>query len=152
MGNRVVVAVAAGFLLAGCSSATETSTEPSVPEAVPIFGTADTTCESAFISSDGDQADEALLEEAVDCLLTEIAAGNPVTVDIDIQTIEGDSIFYRYAFDGETILIVRDDRADEFGNNEINARRCEELSPTFQLPEGVDCQGEAHDGFPEAVS
>ena len=147
MGNRLAVAVIAGFLLASCSSATE----PSVP-ADPIFGTADTTCESAFISSEGDQADEALLEEAVDCLLTEIAAGNPVTVDIDMQTIEGDSIFYRYAFNGETILIVRDDRADEFGNIVINARRCQELSPTFQLPVGVDCQGEAHDGFPEAVS
>lgn len=115
----------------------------------PIFATADTTCESAVLTND--DGDEQALATAVDCLFREIEAGSPVTVDLNIASVEGDPIYHRYAYDGETVLIVEDNRADEFGTPVIRAQECQRLVRTDWVPVGEDCAGIDHDGFPEAV-
>ena len=128
----------ATIALAGCAG------EPGDP----IFGTADTTCTSVVLSND--DGDEQILNRAVDCLFGEIEAGNVITVDFSIPTVDGDPIYYRYAYDGDTVLTVQDNRADEFGAPTILAQQCKSLERTDWTPEGTDCVGIAHDGFPEA--
>ena len=116
----------------------------------PIFGTADTVCESVrLLNEDGDLEKMA---SASSCLLGEIDAGRAITVDIATITAEGDPIYNRYAFDGESVLIVADDRADTFGNGGVRAERCASIQAGRFLPEGIDCQSADHDGFPEATS
>jgi len=138
--------VGLAFILAFAAAACGRDAAPSEP----IFGTADTTCESVVLLNE--DSDQDVLDAAVDCLFGEIDAGNPVTVDLDIPTVEGDSIYYRYAFDGETTLIVIDNRGDEFGAPIIRAEQCRRLVRTGWEPRGEDCVGIDHDGFPEAVS
>ena len=87
----------------------------------PIFGTADTTCSSVMLTNA--PTDEVVLGGVVDCLLAEIEAGRPVTVDIAAATVEGDPIYHRYAFDGDEVLIVEDSRADEYGSDGVRAGR-----------------------------
>ncbi len=115
----------------------------------PIFGTEDTAC--ASVSTRNEDGDEALIEQVSDCLLDEIAAGQPVTVDIAALSAEGDPIYYRYAYDGDRVLIVEDNRADEFGRPTVVAKICAGVEATRWIPEGVDCSDTDHPGFPEAA-
>ncbi len=113
------------------------------------FGADDTTCASVTLAGDAEDAQP--IRDGAECLIAEIEAGNPVTIDFSIGTIEGDQIYSRYAFDGEEILIVRDDRADEFGSNDIVARVCQSVeAELFGPPSGVDCLGLRHGGFTDA--
>ena len=133
----VVLAVFAGACGGSASSAT------------PIFGTEDTAC--ASVSTRNEEGDEELLVRVAECLLEEVQAGRAVTVDVAILSVEGDPIYHRYEFDGERVLIVEDNRADEFGRPNVVARSCARLEADRFLPEGVDCVNATHPGFPEAV-
>ena len=113
------------------------------------FGSNDDRCASAALLNELE--DEFLLIEAMDCFFAEVEAGRPVTVDIDVPTVEGDSIYNRYRFDGTSVLIVQDSRADSYGNGVLRARECAAVYRTASgLPEGTDCRAVTHPGFPEA--
>jgi len=112
------------------------------------FGSNDTVCASANLTND--ETDEAILRAAIDCLLTEVGAERSIVLDVDQPTVEGDSTYYRYSFDGESILIVSDNRLDEFGPGAVRAKRCQTLERDRWLPIGVDCVSTSHPGFPEA--
>ena len=114
------------------------------------FGADDSTCESVEIP--GDAEDRQPIQDGVDCLIAEVEAGNPVIIDFSVGTVDGDQIFTRYAFDGEEILIVSDDRLDEFGANPgVSAATCQSLvSSTLTVPTGAECVAVGHDGFTNA--
>lgn len=133
------------LLTAACSSDSGEATASDEP----IFGTEDTACES--VSTRNEDGDEELIEQVSNCLLGEIAAGRPVTVDIAALSAEGDPIYYRYAYDGDRVLIVEDNRADEFGRPNVVAKDCASVESTRWTPEGVGCTDTDHPGFPEAV-
>ena len=133
------------LVAAACGS---TAAQPSRFGDSAPFGSNDDQCVSARLLNE--PGDEAILATAVDCFLAEYDAGRPVTVDIDVPTVEGDSIFHRYGYDGEATLIVEDARADEYGTGYIRARTCVRVERTDWLPEGYDCTQVSHPGFPEA--
>jgi len=139
----------AGWIVAVLVVLSACSADDEPVSTTPIFGTEDTTCESVTLRNEDN--DEQLLTQAVDCLLGEIDAGRPVTVDISAATVEGDPIYNRFAFDGERILIVEDNRADGFGRPEVQAQWCSGIATGVWVPEGVDCEDADHPGFPEAV-
>lgn len=125
------------------------SSDPTPVSAAPIFGTEDTTCTSVTTRNEDDDLE--IVASAVDCLFTEIEAGRPVTVDIAALSAEGDPIYYRYAYDGDRVLVVEDNRADEFGRPIVISLSCARLERTGWVPDRFDCIDADHDGFPEAV-
>lgn len=143
MARFAALIIVAAVLGTSCSS---DSTPASVE---PIFGTEDTTCTSVTTRNEDD--DVQIIASAVDCLFAEIEAGRPVTVDIAALSAEGDPIYYRYAYDGERVLVVEDNRADEFGRPNVTSLSCARLERTGWVPERFDCLDADHDGFPEAV-
>lgn len=161
--RRSIVALLVGLVFAvGCSSESTSPAQPAAAPAAPqptelaeppatatIFGAEDTVCESVRLRNEDD--DQAKATSATDCLLAEIEAGRAVTVDIASITVEGDPIYMRYVFDGETTLFVTDNRADAFGRGSVQASRCSSVQRSSWFPEGVDCMPAEHPGFPEAV-
>ena len=133
------------FLATACGSS---AARPSQFGDSAPFGSNDDRCASARLLNEPE--DESVLDAAVDCFLAEYEAGRPVTVDIDSPTVEGDSIYHRYRYDGQEILIVEDARADEYGVGYKRSRTCLRVERTDRLPEGFDCTQVAHPGFPEA--
>lgn len=145
----VIGLVFAVTVLTACSRSQEAVGEPDADGDQAVeFGEADGPCESAVLTND--VGDEKALRRAVDCFFGEVEAGNAVTIDIDQPTVEGDSIFLRYGYDGDTFLLVQDSRLDSFGSGGVDAQRCAELRPTPLLPEGIDCRPVEHQGFTEA--
>jgi hypothetical protein len=132
-----------GVLFAACGSVPPSQFGDSAP-----FASNDDQCASASLGNEPD--DDIVLGRALDCLFTEYDAGNPVTIDIAVATVEGDPIFHRYRYDGETVLIVEDSRADEFGTGSVRARICEDIVRGRRLPESDNCERVSHPGFPEA--
>lgn len=129
------------FAVAACGGS---SFEPAV-----TFAADDTACESVELP--GDAEDRSAIQDGVECLLAEIEAGNPVVVDFSIGTIEGDQIYTRYDYDGEKILIVSDNRLDEYSTGRVAAAVCEGLVPnTSTVPDGAECVAAGHDGFTDA--
>lgn len=114
------------------------------------FGAQDEKCDSTKLRNELD--DQPRLEAATNCFLAEVEAGNPIVIDIDQPTVEGDSVLLRYAFDGESFLLVQDTRLDTFGAGSVDAQRCQSVKPTGWLPDGVDCEPIDHPGFIEASS
>ena len=144
---------AALLLLAACGGVVpDAEIASEEPNTEPIFGTEDTVCESAQLSGDLSEANNALGEALTECFITEVEAGRPVTVDVVEPTIEGDPIYTRYSYDGDRTLIVRDDRADEFGSAIVQADLCLTVRPVRWLLQGVTCDRVDHPGFPEAVN
>lgn len=117
---------------------------------IPFFGSNDTLCPSLVLTNDID--DPAKMRAAVPCLLDAVDAGTPVVWDVSIPTVEGDPIYHRFHFDGDEVVIVRDDRADTFGVGTVRAERCASLTwpEEERLPVGVECVSAEHPGFPEA--
>jgi len=107
-------------------------------------------CPSLVLTYDAD--DEARARAGTACFLDAVDAGTPLVWDVDVPTVEGDPIYHRFHFTGDDVLIVRDDRADTFGNGGVRAQRCATVTsePLEWLPVGVDCEGVTHPGFPEA--
>ena len=134
------------LLVAACGSS---APQPSQFGDSASFASNDSRCPSVRLSNEAD--DQEVLTAAIECFFDEYDAGRAVTVDFDIPTVEGDSIYHRYRYDGETVLIVEDTRADEYGTGYIRARSCERVEGTDWLPEGYDCSQVAHPGFPEAA-
>ncbi len=135
------VLAAFGTLGAACGNAADRQSS-----ADAVFGAADTTCTSVELTND--DGDDALLREAVACLMAEIEADRSVTVDIVVPTAEGDPIFHRFAFDGAATLLVVDSRADTYGDGMVRATRCAVVRwDGVSLPEGVDCVPVDHAGF-----
>ena len=150
LARATTTALAVMILFAGACSSDSSSDGPgAASNDASIFGTEDTTCTS--VSTRNEDGDDTLIREVATCLLDAVAAERAVTVDVAVLSAEGDPIYYRYAYDGEQILIVEDNRADEFGRPNVVARTCEDLSRTRWLPEGRDCVDADHAGFPEAV-
>lgn len=139
MNTRFALLFVGTVALSGCSFGGE--------PAEPIFGTADTACDSAVLTNDDD--DEVVLNETLDCFLDNFNEGTPITVDFRIPTTEGDPTFVRLEFDGDTVLIVEDTRRDRFGPSTLFAQRCEGLRETNWLPVGENCTTTRHDGFPD---
>lgn len=113
------------------------------------FGGEDQQCDSPKLLNEVD--DQARLAEAVGCFMAEVDAGRAVTIDIDQPTVEGDSVFLRYSYDGEAYLLVQDNRLDEFGRGSVDAQRCDGLVAKPGLPEGLECRPIEHPGFVEAM-
>jgi len=141
--RRVGVLVALMVAASACSSDPPSEFGDSAP-----FASNDDQCASAVLLNEVD--DPQVLDKSLDCLFTEYDAGRPVTVDVDLPTVEGDSIYHRYHYDGESVLIVIDSRADEFGQGSVRATQCASIERTSRLPEGADCELVDHPGFPEA--
>lgn len=165
MNKHVVpVAIASLLILGACGSSSdsvesnrsvesngsvESSGSTSPAGNVATFGDSDGVCPNPTLTND--DGDEEALAAAVDCLLEEIEAKRAVIVDMNIPTTEGDPTFYRFDFDGDTVLIVEDNRLDEFGSGRVKAQRCQSLADTGSwLPSGQDCEPEDHDGFTDA--
>ncbi len=110
-----------------------------------VFAENDSQCASPTLTNDN--GDDELLETAIECLFTELDAGNPVTVDMSIPTVEGDPIFHRYEFDGTDVLTIVDNRLDEFGEGVVIAERCTSLVRGQWLPQGTNCEPVDHPGF-----
>ena len=144
-GKAGALGVALILVATACGS---TAAQPSQFGDSAPFGSNDDQCASARLLNEPE--DESILDAAVDCFLAEYDAARPVTVDIDTPTVEGDSIYHRYQFDGEVVLIVEDARADEFGIGYKHSRTCTRVERTDWLPEGFDCTQVPHPGFPEA--
>lgn len=135
--------------LAACSSDEGPSdTAPASESEAVSFGADDDQCASVVLRNEENDRD--VLSQATKCFFSEVDAGTPVTIDIDRPTVEGDSIFFRYAFDGASVLVVEDSRLDAFGTGAATAQRCESVARTDWLPEGVECQPVDHAGFVEA--
>lgn len=132
-----------GVLSIACGSVPSSQFGDSAP-----FASNDEQCASASLGNEPD--DDEVLSEALDCLFAEYDAGNPVTIDIAVATVEGDPIFHRYRYDGDTVLIVEDSRADEFGAGSVRARVCADIVRGRRLPDSNDCERVNHPGFPEA--
>lgn len=132
-------------LIAACGSSAPRASQ--FGDSAP-FGSNDDSCPSVRLRNEAD--DQEVLAAGIDCFFEEYAAGRAVTVDIDSPTVEGDSIYHRYRYDSEVVLIVEDARADEYGIGYIRARTCGRVERTDWLPEGYDCTQISHPGFPEA--
>ena len=64
------------------------------------------------------------------CFDRTVAAGTPITWDLEVFTVEGDPIYYRAEWDESGYSILLDARADEFGRqDEILTYECAELTP-----------------------
>ncbi len=150
MERRCNLAVPAALALALITGACARGDSPQAGEGDPIFGTQDTAC--ASVSTRNEDGDEALLAQVSTCLREQVQARRPVTVDVAVLTAEGDPIYHRYAYDGDRILIVEDNRADEFGRGRVAAQSCTGLHVSDWLPQGIDCRSAEHPGFPEASS
>lgn len=143
---RVVAGAIVGMLWLGACG----SDAPAADAVKAIsFGDSDVLCESIKLRNEADDQDR--LQLAVNCFMAEVDAGNPVTIDIDQPTVEGDSILLRYAFDGESFLLVQDSRLDTFGNGSVDAQRCPSLTANGPFLEGADCEPVEHPGFVEAA-
>jgi len=129
-------------LLAACGS--DNTTE--LP--VASFAEFDEVCSSPKLTNDEDDA--LILGVATTCFFSELDAGMPIILDVDLPTVEGDSMFFRYDFDGDTVLIVEDTRLDTFGRGTVIAQRCETVIATDHMPEGVGCEPVEHGGFVQA--
>lgn len=130
--------IALGLVASACGASGETVS----------FGSQDTTCQSVELRNDDGDAD--LQSSAQDCFIEEFEAGRAVTVDLNIPTADGDPIFNRFAFDGETVLLVTDSRLDEFGSDGVRAERCRSVELAGRVITGVDCEQVSHGGFVEA--
>ena len=141
----VLIAVVVALIASGCTSSGE-STEP------PIFGTQDTVCVSVRYYG---TASAHLAGDSIDCLMDQVEAGQPVTVDVLATTADG-PIFRRYSFDGQTTLYVQDSRGDSkvsvSGLPPVFANRCRTLQRTANFPSISDCEAVEHPGFPEALA
>ncbi len=125
------------------------SDEPAGDDVKAIsFGAQDEQCTSTKLLNEAD--DLARLDVATKCFMSEVDAGNPVVLDIDQPTVEGDSVFLRYAYDGATFLLVQDTRLDTFGNGSVDAQLCQDVAAPGGLLEGSDCEPIEHPGFVEA--
>ena len=133
-------------LLAACGS--DEYVDAGLQDSTIFFGTADQQCPTATLRNELD--DPQVLQAATDCFFEKVDAGIAVVLDVDRATVEGDSIYVRYDFDGQTLLIVEDTRLDTFGAGSVNSQRCADVKPTDWLPEGIDCEPVDHDGFAEA--
>lgn len=88
---------------------------------------------------------------AADCFFSAVAASTAVTWDLARNSVEGDPIYTRYAFNGDEITIVVDARKDRWGPQRVTAQTCESVARgAAGLPEGVSCRTTSHDGFVEA--
>lgn len=112
------------------------------------FGADDGKCASVKLRNELD--DPEVLEVATSCFFSEVNAGNSVVIDIIHPTVEGDGIYLRYQFDGESFLLVQDSRLDAFGQGVVDAQRCDRIEATAFLPDGVGCVPVDHRGFVEA--
>lgn len=115
---------------------------------VPFFGGNDTICPSTTLRNELD--DETVVATAVDCFMAAYEAGTPLVWDLSRPTVEGDPIYHRFFFDGESVTIVVDNRLDAFGSPQIDARSCGSVVRGAGMPEGIDCTPIEHRGFPEA--
>ncbi len=145
MPARPPLLLAASLLLATCGG----STDPQV-----VFGADDRRCTSIALSNSPEDAD--LVDEFGDCLAAAYLAGVPFTADVSRPTVEGDPIYTHFAYDGETVLIVTDNRLDQFGTGTVTAEQCAELifAPLVRfgdwMPMGEDCTEQPHGGFVES--
>lgn len=115
---------------------------------VAFFGGNDAQCASTELANEPD--DQATLADGADCFFSELDSGTPVVWDAAVPTVEGDLIYHRFAYDGQTVLFVIDSRLDTFGAGTIDAKRCQDAVQTAWIPEGIDCAPVDHPGFPEA--
>lgn len=111
------------------------------------FGGNDTVCRSVIVQP---TTGEAGLQEAKDCLLAEIAAGRPIVVDFAVVSTEGQPIYFRYAYDGNQILVVNDSRLDSFGSQTIIAQLCDSVLPGPIVPLPSGCTAATSSGIAEA--
>ncbi len=133
--------VAALAMVAACGDG---SGEISAGEA-PVFGASDDPCTSTTLSNDLD--DQARLDEGVDCFFAELDAQRPVIWDLSVATVEGDPILHRFDYDGDSITILIDSRADSFGPGSVVADRCRGITRTSFVPEGTECSPVNLPGF-----
>ncbi len=141
---RVALFVIITLMASACGGESSTVSSDQV-----AFGADDTECASVELA--GDAEDRSPIQASVVCLLSQIEAGNPVVVDFSLGTADGDQIFTRYDYDGDVILIVSDDRLDEFGSGSVAAAVCESLvANSSTVPDGAECEAVGHEGFTDA--
>lgn len=145
MAHVLKAMIICALLLTACGSDDIGDDEP---ESAVSFGGEDQQCPSVKLANEAD--DQQVLQEAIKCFLAVMESGDPIVMDVDRPTVEGDSIFYRYDFDGASVLLVRDTRLDTFGAGAVEAERCESIVSTNGLPEGVQCTPVDHPGFVDA--
>ena len=154
LANAILGLTSAIALLGGCGSdePAQVDSNTGVDDGgspTALFGSDDDQCPSITLANE--LTDEAALAAGVDCLFAEFDAGRAVIWDVMTPTVEGDPIYHRFHYDGETVLVVRDDRADTFGSGGVSAQRCDEVTRTNWVPEGsTNCAAVDHPGFPEA--
>ncbi len=110
------------------------------------FGANDKQCESTVIELDQDY--HLRLAKGQKCFLEQVTGGVPVVWDYVSVTIEGDPIFSRRIFDGQSVWFLRDDRADSYvGLPSITVLACHDLDSSTWGEEGSACQPSDYPGF-----
>jgi len=67
--------------------------------------------------------------EKQQCLLDAFATGDPAGLDVELPTVEGDPIYYRFTIVGRRLVEVRTDTThDAFGTAAIVTERCTSLA------------------------
>jgi hypothetical protein len=95
--------------------------------AVPEPGEGD--C-GAYIVTNADEEDGPPdRREKQQCLLNAFAGGDGARLDVELTTVEGDPIYYRYTVVGHRLVEVRTDTThDAFGTPAVTTERCTSLA------------------------
>ncbi len=123
------------------------SPEGSVFGSGRIFGANDDQCPSTSVTIvDWPEAEDLVLL-GQECFERSVNAGFPVIWDLAVPTVEGDPIFTRHLYDGNTVWLLRDNRADRYGSPKLEASKCEGYGPTRFGLDGLGCKPSDYPGF-----
>jgi hypothetical protein len=118
--RRLVLLVVALLGLLACG---DTPREAGMPEA-------DAGDCGAYVVTNDDEADPpADRVEKQQCLLDAFAAGDRAQIDVELTTVEGDPVYFRYTVVGRRVVEVRTDTTDDpLSTPAITTERCTDLS------------------------
>jgi hypothetical protein len=107
------------FALAACS---DTPREDAAPE--PDEGD----CGAYVVTHADGQDGPPGREDKQQCLLDAFAGGDRARLDVELPTVEGDPIYYRYTVVSRGVVEVRTDKThDAFGPSGVVTERCTSL-------------------------
>ena len=116
---RRLLLLAALLALAACG---DTPRENAAPE--PEEGD----CGAYVVTNADEEEGPPDRSEKLQCLLDAFARGDRARLDVELPTVEGDPISYRYTVVGRRVVEVRTDKThDAFGTPAIVIERCTSL-------------------------
>jgi hypothetical protein len=118
--RRLVLLLVALLALVACG---DTPRETSAPEAD------EGDCGAYVVTNADEVARPTDRVEKEQCLLGAFAAGRRAQLDVELPTVEGDPVYFRYTVVGHRVVEVRTDTTeDPLGTPAITTERCTALS------------------------